>query len=189
MIELTCDEVQIILHDARVSFDQKLVESSNITGRTFRTCISADLARDVLGITCLGDCARAVEIATSLRKGYGVPVPADITKDGDEAHPTSWGVEQFCGWASKTQLKPIVSLLRSHKFAGDILMTMDVALISYLMNLNVTQKHAFQMEILDLRARERPNRNGNDGLFIFSRCKHLMTYLEAYLIPVDEPIL
>ena len=110
-------------------------------------------AKDLLGVTCIGDCVRVVSLVRGLAQGKGLPAGADINQDGDVNNPATWSVGQFSTWSSAGPLRDIAELLRKHRFAGDIVVQMTIELVPALLELSALQTAVFEDEITALRER------------------------------------
>jgi hypothetical protein len=150
--DYTTMDVKMCLYSAKIAFDAKKVDHNQVTGQMFAACDAEDVVQSLLGVEAVGDATRVVKIVHALLQAPGVVVTRDVTADGIPAYPVQWSIRQFEDWAQSTSMKDLAPLLSKHRFAGDIIVGMDIKAVSIVLNLEFNQRIAFKKEISALQA-------------------------------------
>ncbi len=72
--------------------------------------------------------------------------------DGDLADASTWSEKQFFDWANEGPLKDVAGLLLQHRFAGDIILGMDLTAVTVFLKLTPKQSAKFCDAMTGLRA-------------------------------------
>ena len=156
---MTTDDLQLVLVLCKAKYDRKKVEATKgeenrVDEELLAMCDSESAVSSTLGIDMVADCTRVVTALKSIASGGGVPDMRDITLDGSDLNPNSWSIEQFVQWAATTEsIKDLVPTLREHRFAGDIIQTMDLSHAVPLLAMPAKSTVQFRKEMAALRAR------------------------------------
>ena len=106
-----------------------------------------------LGVQCIADATRTMQVLRNISSGNGVPAPVDITVPGHATHPATWSIEQFHQHASQEAGPEIADLLKKHKFAGDVIATVGIDGVTILLGLTLDQEVVFADLMHSLRDR------------------------------------
>ena len=148
-------DVLLLLVQAGIVFDSGKVEADQVDGQLLGLLTTEAEAHDILGVQCVGDCTRVLQIVKHIAEGRGVPKTRDISVAGTEASPNTWSIEQFAQWAASTpSIAELAPALKQHRFAGDVILTAAVS-DSVFATLKLTGKQSifFKKEMSALRVR------------------------------------
>ena len=116
-------------------------------------CETEQQIAPVLGLKHIADATRVLDVVRSVVSGTGLPAAVDITRPGDDDQPATWSTEQLYLHARAGPLADIAELLKQHKFAGDVIATLDLSCVPGLLGLTTRQTIAFTSVMKALRAR------------------------------------
>ena len=109
-------------------------------------------AMQLLGLKHIADATRVLNMVRSVVSGNGLPPAVDITVPGEDKAPGTWSVEQLCQHVSGGALGEAAELLKTHKFAGDVIGAMSLDGIFGLLELKPKLEDAFFEVMEALRA-------------------------------------
>ena len=134
-----------------------MVVKEAVDGSLLAMCKTEQPIFQLLGLKHIADATRVLDVVRSVASGTGLPAALDITTPGHDDQPATWSTEQFYLHARGGPLADIAELLKQHKFAGDVIATMDVGVVSSMLGLTMRQNIAFVSAIKALRARLPPS--------------------------------
>ena len=145
--------MRLALCHCKIEFDKAVVVQKGIDGAKLAQVRSEKLATSFLGIPAICDATRTVALVNHIKRYKALPGVISINADGDPGNPARWSVKQFNQHAENSQLRSIARILKVHKFAGDILESINVEVAAFMLNLHDEQEIAFAAEIEALRER------------------------------------
>ena len=147
-------DVLLLLVQAGIAFDSAKVEADQVDGQLLALYETEAMIHDGLGVQCVGDCTRVLQIVKHIAAGRAVPQTRGISVTGKEANPNTWSVEQFAQWAASTpSIAELAPALKQHRFAGDVLLAMDLANTIPMLKLSAKQSAFFLKEMRALRTK------------------------------------
>ena len=147
-------DVLLLLVQAGIVFDSGKVEADQVDGQLLGLLTTEAEAHDILGVQCVGDCTRVLQIVKHIAEGRGVPKTRDISVAGTEASPNTWSIEQFAQWAASTpSIAELAPALKQHRFAGDVILSAELISVTQLLKLTGKQSIFFKKEMSALRVR------------------------------------
>ena len=130
-----------------------MVAKEAVDGSLLAVCETEQLAIQILGLKHIADATRVLDVVRSVVSGTGLPTAVDITTPGHDDQPATWSTEQFHQHARAGPLADIADLLKQHKFAGDVIATMELVGVTALLGLTARQSLSFGSVMKALRAR------------------------------------
>ena len=163
LVSMTPKDAALVLVQHRIAYDDAKVESESVDGNLLAALENETDFHEALGLHCVADSTRAVQIFKHIADGKGVPKPRNISAAGTD--PNTWSVEQFAQWVSSVPaIAELASTLKQHRFAGDIILHMDVKCVTPLLKLSVKQSPAFRKEMTALRTRALASDSSRDAV-------------------------
>jgi hypothetical protein len=146
------EQVQILLSLGNIYTDIRVLAKYGVNGELLSQLTSEDDVRSLVGIEHIGNCTRVTQLVRHVVSGKAVTVPVDIHHDGEDDLPHKWSVKQLAGHlAVNPALKKAHEVFVQHKLAGDVILDMDLNIVSTMLPLSGLQKMAFRKEITALR--------------------------------------
>ena len=130
-----------------------MVVKEAVDGSLLAMCETEQPIVQFLGLKHVADATRVLDVVRSVANGTGLPAAVDITTPGQDDQPATWSTEQFYLHARGGPLADIAELLKQHKFAGDVIATLNIDLVPALLALTTRQTIAFTSAMKALRAR------------------------------------
>ena len=130
-----------------------MVVKEAVDGSLLAMCENEQPIVQFLGLKHIADATRVLDVVRSVVSGTGLPAAVDITTPGHDDQPATWGTEQFFLHARAGPLADIAELLKQHKFAGDVIATLNIDCVPALLGLTARQSLAFGSVMKALRAR------------------------------------
>ena len=112
-----------------------MVVKEAVDGSLLAMCKTERQITPLLGLKHIADATRVLDMVRSVANGTGLPAAVDITTPGHDDQPATWSTEQFYLHARGGPLADIAELLKQHKFAGDVIATLNVDLVPALLGL------------------------------------------------------
>ena len=130
-----------------------MVAKEAVDGSLLAMCETEQQIVQFLGLKHIADATRVLDVVRSVVSGTGLPAAVDITTPGHDDQPATWSTEQFHQHVRAGPLADIADLLKQHKFAGDVIATIDLSCVPGLLSLTPRQSLAFTSAMKALRAR------------------------------------
>jgi hypothetical protein len=161
--EFNTEDTKLVLSAFHIDADEKVIETNQVDGATLAQCNDEEAVHAALGVKYIGDCTRVLRMIRMLVAGEGIR-PSDPSKEGSWLDASTWSIDQFAAWVTRNDaIKHLSELLRKHRFAGDILMDMDVNIITPLLALLTPDREALIAQIGLLRDQVRAYQQCGDG--------------------------
>ena len=136
----------------QIDFDLALALKEAIDGPALRKLRTEGAVQKRLGLKHIADATRVLNMVKSVVNGTGIPPALDITAAGRDDQPATWSVEQLFQHVSAGPLAEVAALLKQHKFAGDVIATMDLSAIAVALDIDALEDAFFEvMEALRAR--------------------------------------
>ncbi len=150
--ELTLAEVQVSLLGINVVTEFKTLEANGVDGSMLKELTNESDVLGVLGVENIANCTRVIQLSRHMSAGKGLMTAVDIYRDGEEDLPHTWSVAQFAAHMTKNEvLKDTGDVFKKHKMAGDVILDMDLNVVTTMLPLTALQRLAFKKEIIALR--------------------------------------
>ena len=150
---ITHDDILALcaLHD--IVADVHVMQNKGITGAAFIRLRNETHVASALGIKEVGDCRRMLHIINRMVTKQSMPMPINIQVDGDVNEPSKWSVGQVGQWAGFHGLSVIAPALKKHKIAGDVLLDLNLDVVTVAMDIPFEFHAVFEDEITALKDR------------------------------------
>jgi hypothetical protein len=150
--QYTQEDIQVALLRGGIEFDMDMMAQNDVKGELLAQITTETEMKEIVGISKIGDCSRALQMTASVAAGKGLPPPVDIEKDGSEDAPSTWSVKQTVGFITRNgALGDVGGLLMEQKIAGDVIGSMDLGYVTMLLTLTPFQRLAFKKEVVAMR--------------------------------------
>jgi hypothetical protein len=169
------------MHLNNIHTDINVLTKNGVNGELLNQLTTEDDVKSIVGIDDIGDCTRVIQLVRHMASGKAVPSPVDIHHDGTDDLPHTWSIQQLAEHLAKNPaLKDAQDVILKHKLAGDVIMVMDLSVVSSMLPIPALQKIAFKKEITALRKiiAEGPRDAVSHGVFLL----FLLLKLQAPLL-------